>query len=58
MAEYKLYCLDANGRISLAEWFQADSDEDAVRIAHELKPDARRCEVWAEGRLVGAFDGR
>jgi hypothetical protein len=30
MAHYGLYCLDRTGKISAAEWLQADDDENAI----------------------------
>ena len=52
MEGYRLYCLDDAGRIALAEWLDASSDEDAVKQAQALKNGARRCEVWQRTRLV------
>lgn len=62
MADYRLYCLDGNGHIGLADWVQADSDEQAIDAARKLRPDAHRCEIWLKSRLVaklnahGAFE--
>ena len=52
MASYRLYCLDGSGHISLADWIEAASDEDAIATARALRPDAHRCEVWRKDRLV------
>jgi hypothetical protein len=35
--DYRIYCLDGLGHISLAEWIDADSDADAVRKAEWMK---------------------
>jgi len=55
-ARYTLYCLDAQGRISLAESIDAEDDEDALRQAQALKQDALMCEVWQDSRLVAQLD--
>ena len=55
-ARYTLYCLDAEGRISMAEQIDAENDEDAVRQARALKQDALMCEVWEDNRLVAQLD--
>jgi hypothetical protein len=58
MQHYRLYCLDGQGSISLAEWIEATDDADAIRQAQELKRGALRCEVWLGKRLVATLDGR
>lgn len=57
MTSYRLYCLDGAGRISLAEWIEAEDDVRAVRLAREMKLGAIRCEVWEGPRLVARLDG-
>ena len=52
---YRLYCLDRTGRISFAEWIDADADAEAVGQARALKNGAIRCEVWEAQRLVAVF---
>ena len=52
MPDYRLYCLDGAGRISLAEWIEASDDEGAVRQAKALKHDSVKCEIWQGPRLV------
>jgi hypothetical protein len=56
VASYRLYCLDQTGRISLADWIEATDDTDAIRQAHQLRRDARKCEVWEDRRLVAHLD--
>jgi hypothetical protein len=56
MADYRLYCLDGAGRISLAEWIHATDDQDAIEQAHQLKPHALKCEIWKGERLVATLD--
>lgn len=58
MAEYRLYCLDGAGRISLADWIEAADDEDAVRQARGLEHGAAKCEVWQRDRLVAKLDAQ
>ena len=58
MAEYRIYCLDGNGRIGFAQWFDADTDDEAISHARKLRPDAYRSELWERGRLVAALDHR
>jgi hypothetical protein len=55
MQEYRVYCLDGAGHISLAEWISADSDKDAIHQAQQLKRTVKR-EVWQGHRLVAAID--
>ena len=55
MSNYRFYCLDGDGRIGFAEWIKAGSDEEAISEAKSLRPDARRCEVWQQGRLVATL---
>jgi hypothetical protein len=55
MADYRLYCLDGDGRISLAEWIQADSDKEAIATARRTKPDVLECEVWVGNRHVATI---
>jgi hypothetical protein len=57
-ARYRLYCLDARGQISLAEWIDAENDQDAIRQAQVLKQHARKCEVWQGNRLVARLDSQ
>ncbi|HJU77909.1 MAG TPA: hypothetical protein VJ597_08305 [Sphingomicrobium sp.] len=58
MAEYRFYCLDGAGRISFAEEIDAANDEEAIAKARELKPDAVKCEIWDDHRLVATLDLR
>jgi hypothetical protein len=51
-SKYRLYCLDGGGHISLAEWLDAENDQDAIRQVQFLKRDARKFEVWMGSRLV------
>jgi hypothetical protein len=57
-ARYRLYCLDARGQIDLAEWIDAENDQDAIRQAQMLKQNAHKCEVWDGKRLVAQLDAQ
>jgi hypothetical protein len=52
MPTYRYYCLDNTGRISSGEWFDADSDQEAVAMIQLLHPDSI-CEVWSGRTLIG-----
>ena len=52
MAAYRFYCMDPDGRINMADWIEATDDQDAIRQARETKPEAIKCEVWLNERLV------
>jgi hypothetical protein len=56
VASYRMYSLDGAGRIrSFAEEIIADSDEEAISTAREMKADALQCEIWEGTRLVAAL---
>jgi hypothetical protein len=52
MADYRVYCMDGSGKITLAHWVEAGDDEEAVRRTYSVKGDAPRCEIWLKSRLV------
>jgi hypothetical protein len=41
-----------DGRIDLADWIVADTDEAAIAQARILKPEMQKCEIWQKDRLV------
>jgi hypothetical protein len=55
VAYYRMYCLGATGRLSLAQEIEANSDEEAVSKAREMRPDVLQCEIWQGNRLVTSF---
>ena len=55
MMPYRVYCLDRYSRIGLADWIDANSDDEAVAKAHAMKNGAIKCEVWQEKRLVATL---
>lgn len=58
MPNYRVYSLDGQGSISLAEWLEADDDQDAVTKVRHLKRQTLKCEVWKHGRLVAVLNAR
>ena len=52
MATYRVYRLDGMGKVNAAEWIEAESDEEALRIAseHDYCPP---CEIWERDRFIG-----
>ena len=58
MPDYRLYCLDGDGGISLAEWIDANDDNDAIRQAHARKLHALKCEVWERTRFVAVLNAQ
>jgi hypothetical protein len=58
MAAYRVYYLDGLGHIGLADWIEADTDEQALQRAQRLRPDAHKCEIWLKDRLVAKLNGQ
>lgn len=52
MREYRIYCLNDEGRFCKVEEIRASSDAEALGRARVLDHDGE-CEVWERGRLVG-----
>lgn len=50
-ANYRYYCLDSSGHLYAAEWFVAESDQDAIQKI-EARHAGEKCEVWLGTRLV------
>ena len=55
MGEYRLYCINDEGRFSKSHDIVADSDEQALDKARELKLPVL-CEVWQLGRFVATLN--
>ena len=51
MAEYRLYCLDRNGRIARRHDIMAEDDARAVTDARTAAPGVS-CELWSGSRKV------
>jgi hypothetical protein len=55
MSDYRLYCLGSDGNLGLPDWLTANSDEEAIAAARELRPDMRKAEIWRKNRLVASL---
>ena len=51
MPSYRLYRLDGAGKITSAEWVEADDDQAAVQNARDRDLPVI-CEMWDRNRLV------
>ena len=51
MASYRLYGLDGVRKVASGEWFEAEDDRAAIRVAKK-KMNGRECELWQGARLV------
>jgi len=51
---YRLYRLDGAGKITSAEWIEADSDDQAMDEAR-LRASDIEFEVWQNRRLVSTY---
>lgn len=55
MARYRMYSLDAFGRIGYAEELSASTDEEAIATVREIEPTSKVCEIWDGRRLVATL---
>ena len=55
MTSYRVYCFDGSGRITTAQWAEANDDDEALALARAAHVGVRH-EVWERGRLVGSPD--
>ena len=51
MAQYRLYCLSGDGRISEAEVIEAMTDAEAIFAAKALKRPTRS-ELWNHDKMI------
>ena len=58
MPEYRLYCLDGGGHISLAEPVEALDDAAAIVEACRVHRGGLKCEVWRGDKLIATLDAR
>ena len=59
MAEYRVYVLQGDGRLGLADWIEAPDDEAAIAEARKLIPHkGDRCEVWRDKQLVATINAQ
>lgn len=52
MSLYRIYCLDAAGKITARHDIGANSDDGALEEAQRVAKNSR-CEVWQRDRFVG-----
>ena len=57
MPSYRLYRLDGAGKITTAEWIDAEDDE-AAKQAAELRVDSSTVELWDRNRLIARIEGK
>ena len=57
MVDYRIYCLDGDGRIGFADWISAANVEEAIDKARDLRPNAHRCEIWLRSDMVAKLSG-
>jgi hypothetical protein len=55
MLQYRIYCLDDEGRFRKVEEVEASGDADALERARALGHSGE-CEVWRGSRLVGRIE--
>jgi hypothetical protein len=55
--DYRVYYLDANGRVLRREVLRSENDERAIAMVAPPREEAA-VELWNLGRLVKRFDGR
>ena len=48
---YRYYRLDSMGSVHLADWIDAEKDDDAIAFVETTHPDSK-CEIWQGTRLV------
>jgi len=51
VADYRLYGLDGFNKVASGEWFEADDDDTAVKVAQQMM-DGHDCELWQGKRFV------
>ena len=54
MAHYRFYCVDGAGKITRAQFIEADNDEDAIMIARSFEEPVK-CELWQRDRLIATI---
>ena len=55
MPMYRVYCLDGAGKVSTADWIEAENDSAALDAARKFAGSAH-CEAWLGERLVGRVE--
>jgi hypothetical protein len=54
--DYRLYLLDAQGRVRERVDLECDDDDDAMRMA-EARAEGRAAELWRRAVLVREYPG-
>ena len=54
MPDYRLYFLDANGKVAHAVELQCPNDDNAIQLA-ETHADGRDMELWSLKRRIRTF---
>ena len=57
MLEYRLYCLDEEGKFKKAHDIEANDDAEAISKAECMQIEAK-CELWQRNRLVAELPGQ
>lgn len=57
LENYRYYCLDGAGHLHDAEWFYAESDDEATAQIEARHPNSK-CEIWQGKRLVASIAPR
>ena len=57
MPSYRLYRLDGAGKITTADWIDAEDDK-AAKQAAELRVDSSTVELWDRNRLIARIEGK
>ena len=52
MPSYRMYSLDADGRIGFPEEIAATDNQEAISQVRKIKPHAKQCEIWEGKRLI------
>jgi hypothetical protein len=55
MPNYRVYCYDGAGKVWVADWIEAATDEDALAEARTMHVGVK-CEVWQRDRLIGTIE--
>lgn len=55
MIQYRIYCLNEEGRFQKVKEIEASSDSEALAHARSLEHSGE-CEVWRGSRLVGRVE--
>lgn len=57
MSSYRIYRLDPARHITSGDWFEAETDDEAIRLAQaKLQPDTPTVEIWCGPRLVATLN--